>query len=308
MPEIGEIKTAKELGRRSDTSKYVFQPCPNCGNARWVRRTRAHKLCAKCARHEYLESRSSGRIVQLLQSGNAKMDMDGTTVLHKHYCRVCGTELWHQKRDIDRTCSLKCTQSIRLRWDNSPSWNGGKRMNKEYIEIRVRPDDPYYAMANNGYILEHRLVMARRLGRCLEPWEIVHHIDGNRGHNDYSNLELHPNQASHVPSIALQKQVNKLQARVDALETQNNDLCLEVSLLKWHIIDLEKGTGNPEPSLSKSITCRQEGVETRTEGTQPDNVHKPPAPQVGDDIVRSSQKCESNFAQSAWLSSPSRPF
>ena len=39
-------------------------------------------------------------------------------------------------------------------------------------------------------ILEHRLVMEQILGRKLEPWENVHHRNGDRAFNDPSNLEL----------------------------------------------------------------------------------------------------------------------
>jgi hypothetical protein len=39
-------------------------------------------------------------------------------------------------------------------------------------------------------IREHRYVMAQSLGRTLEPWEVVHHRDGNPLNNDLSNLEL----------------------------------------------------------------------------------------------------------------------
>lgn len=37
---------------------------------------------------------------------------------------------------------------------------------------------------------EHRVVMERSIGRALEPWEIVHHKDGNPANNDLSNLEI----------------------------------------------------------------------------------------------------------------------
>lgn len=56
----------------------------------------------------------------------------------------------------------------------------------------------------DGYVLEHRLVMECLIGRFLERHEIVHHKDGNRLNNDPGNLEL-MTQKEHPPAHALTK-------------------------------------------------------------------------------------------------------
>jgi hypothetical protein len=65
-----------------------------------------------------------------------------------------------------------------------------------YVVRRTNKDHPM-ARAVGGRkgfysygCLEHRLVMAEHLGRPLESWEDVHHINGVRDDNRIENLEL----------------------------------------------------------------------------------------------------------------------
>lgn len=73
-----------------------------------------------------------------------------------------------------------------------------------YILVRLQPDDFFFPMANNGYVREHRLVMAKSLGRCLQSWEQVHHKGirysdiRNRSDNLEDNLELTTNGSHHI--------------------------------------------------------------------------------------------------------------
>lgn len=121
-----------------------------------------------------------------------------------------------------------CTATLRY-GPNGGGWKGGRVSSgiKGYVRIRVSALSAAEAnlaqMADKtGYIYEHRLVMARHLGRALVPGEIVHHLNGVTDDNCLENLELvTPNThglANKVVVIRLQAEVARLQSRVAELE------------------------------------------------------------------------------------------
>lgn len=60
-----------------------------------------------------------------------------------------------------------------------------------YLGVRIPDDDPFACMRQaGGVVLEHRLVMARHLGRPLLPSETVHHINNDGHDNRIENLQL----------------------------------------------------------------------------------------------------------------------
>jgi hypothetical protein len=70
-------------------------------------------------------------------------------------------------------------------------------MKSGYVVLKrggVMEDDLQHfdAMKGRGrYVLEHRLVMARALGRPLESWELVDHQNGLKADNRLENLRLY---------------------------------------------------------------------------------------------------------------------
>jgi hypothetical protein len=81
------------------------------------------------------------------------------------------------------------------------SWKGGREKTVHgYMRQWIATDDPMASMRNKvGYVPEHRLVMARHLGRPLRRSESVHHINGVRDDNRIENLQLRQGQhGNHV--------------------------------------------------------------------------------------------------------------
>lgn len=88
--------------------------------------------------------------------------------------------------------------SFKTRGEKHPLWGGGKTLSKEGYVYIYSPDHPYRNKRN--YVLEHRLVMEKYLGRFLNLDEVIHHINKIKNDNRLENLELMKNQSEHMLS------------------------------------------------------------------------------------------------------------
>lgn len=141
-----------------------------------------------------------------------------------HACIICGKERWVRflkgKPETARCfhCGLKARK---LSGKNNPRWGGGrKQVDKGYIKVYLYPDDFFLPMAcKDNYVREHRLVMAKHLGRCLQPWELVHHKNHIRDDNRIENLQL-VSDDRHNQITILENKIGYLQNRITLLEAE----------------------------------------------------------------------------------------
>jgi len=141
-------------------------------------------------------------------------------------CVECGFQRWVQirkggyvpkrcKKCFGKTPNCRVNQaksaSLRHKGKGNYNWKGGRTVNLGYVHIKIYPDNFFYSMVDGkGYVLEHRLIMAKHLGRNLHRWELVHHLNGIRDDNHLENLQLVTDERH--------KQITILEMRINYLE------------------------------------------------------------------------------------------
>ncbi len=150
-------------------------------------------------------------------------------------CGVCAKCRWVQLRkgEPTRKLCLLCSNKTRYkakefkqRGKLSSNFKGGRKINsKGYILVYVEPDSFFYLMADTkGYVREHRLVMAKHIGRNLHLWEIVHHKNHIKDDNRIENLQLVTDDRHNQITI-LENKIKTLEKRITLLEAENVIYC-----------------------------------------------------------------------------------
>lgn len=198
------------------------RPCVVCGES-WKPRTREqnlrNKTCSKACANVLSGQANRGQKKERPFCLHCKHRFDpagNCAIGDAKYCsRKCSAQARRLQPGFrEKMCAAGAkgksgwTEAGRARYrqkmsgPNNPSWKGGvtfKRNKGNYIGAKfVKCPIEFQGMAGkNGYVAEHRLVVACHLGRCLERREVVHHRDHVTRNNDFGNLELWPDNRSH---------------------------------------------------------------------------------------------------------------
>lgn len=217
-PILGELRHGGEVGKKYKNGAYIFSACEVCGAKRWVEYRNGKAKDSRC--HKCVNKGKTGmklthpnkdivaNVGDIKTGGELGLKFKTQCYIYEP-CKNCGRNRWVQVQSAGKY--KKCVKCLRIgkNGEQNGRWKGGRNKNKfGYIEIKLFPNDPYYPMTkNSGYVLEHRLVVAKELGRCLEDWEVVHHIDSIKDHNELSNLKLMGTEFhnTHIEKILKQK-------------------------------------------------------------------------------------------------------
>lgn len=103
-----------------------------------------------------------------------------------------GLEIAKQFNCSDMTIyAILQRNNIPRRNRSEAAYKGSKFPDKSgYVRVTPMGKDKELNDTNYRFMLEHRLIMARHLGRKLLHHETVHHINGDRSDNRLENLEL----------------------------------------------------------------------------------------------------------------------
>lgn len=211
-PYIGEIRRGNLLGQ-CDRNYCIYTTCDSCGVSRWVRYEHgksASNICAKCSRHQ------SGLKIRYSNLGHKASDEMKTKLSNAH-------------KGLNASA-------------NHPNWKGGRYMHQNgYVMVHLKPEEEFFLSMSisHSYVLEHRLVMAKHLGRCLQRWDVVHHKNGIKDDNRIENLELSAGPGEHSLEHSKGYKAGYIKGLADGQNEQLKKLHEEIRLLQWQIKQME---------------------------------------------------------------------
>jgi hypothetical protein len=176
----------KEYHSRKITSKFCSKICTYKGRNKRPKRPSVYAKCRHCGQMFIVKPSELIRLRGIYCSIACYKShgREGNTI----NCVICGNR-FYRKSQRNIFCSWGCFLKSKGRGLIKHKYKPNKD-SKGYKLVFVPKEDFFASMSYMRYIPEHRLVMAKQLGRCLQKWELVHHKNGDKRDNRIENLEL----------------------------------------------------------------------------------------------------------------------
>lgn len=171
-------------------------------------------------------------------SPNRTIEYVPITCKCQRVCDICSYTFRQKGQPRLPLCRLCAIATTRRKGSDHSDWTGGMKADQEGYKLihKFLLSDEELELFGcmfkaSSYIREHRIVMARHLGRPLEECEHVHHLNGIKSQNNIDNLALH-NQRGHLRTHKEQlRQTLSFQKQAELLDEQNKRLILLIGFL-----------------------------------------------------------------------------